>query len=39
MCWEWINILFMYIVDLLVDVLFNKACVDFFIKFIHDAGI
>ena len=39
MCWECINILVMYIVDILVDVIFNKACVEGVIKFIYRPGI
>ena len=39
MCWEWVNSLVVYIVDFLVDVMFNKACVEFVIKFINLTGI
>ena len=33
MCCEWINILVRYILDLMVNVMFNKACVECVIEF------
>ena len=39
MCWYWINSLVMYIVDFLVDVMFNKSCVECVIKFLYRPGI
>ena len=39
MCCEWINSLVVYIVDLLVNVMFNKACVECVIEFIYRLGI
>ena len=39
MCWEWVNSLVVYIVDFLVDVMFNKACMECAIKFIDFCGI
>ena len=37
-CWEWINISGMYIVDILVYVMCNKACVECLINFFIVVG-
>ena len=39
MCWEWINSSVMYIVDIMVDVMFDKACVECVIEFLYRPGI
>ena len=38
MCWEWVNSLVVYIVDFLVDVMFNKACMECAIKYFYCPG-
>ena len=38
MCWEWIISSDMYIVDLLLDVMFNNACVNCVIEFPYCPG-
>ena len=39
MCSEWMNIWVIYIVDPLVNIMFNKACVECIIEFIYDPRI